>query len=155
MGNIRSINFDRFKQDVTTKSKLEISGHTNQIGGHLSYGYANIHIPSSLHYWKGVVYSRKEGEGTPHKLDTETFIPDVENWWDLLVALCVEVLSTGRTCEVGTGINLRSWQFSVHGRPTDYRWESLVEDMKGRHDVTWNLNPDYQRGSVWSPEQQE
>ena len=60
------------------------------------------------------------------------------------------------------GIGLRQWEFAVPGNPTHTCWRYLVEDVMGReaHGSSegrhaWVLSPDYQRGPVWTMDQQE
>jgi len=46
------------------------------------------------------------------------------------------------------------------GQGVDSDWRYLVEEVRGKErqgrdaDPPWNLNPDYQRGPVWTPQQQ-
>jgi hypothetical protein len=58
------------------------------------------------------------------------------------------------------GIGIEKWSFHVYGSPTDCDWRYLVEDILGTRKSkgsrpAWTLNPDYQRGPVWTHEQQE
>jgi hypothetical protein len=52
-------------------------------------------------------------------------------------------------------IGMHQWEFIVHGIPTDLFWRYLVDKIGGKDDVRWDLSPDYQRGPVWSRQQQE
>ena len=77
-----------------------------------------------------------EAQGGHHALDGE-LVP--------LAVLC------------GPGIGRNDWSFRVHGSKCDEPWEYLVPRIRGEggRDVPWNLNPDYQRGPVWTKDQQE
>jgi hypothetical protein len=94
----------------------------------------------ALHFY------RKEGEGTfgktypvPAGVDPFTF--------------AANVLAAGRTVEVGPGVNLRQYEDGIRvSSSVNVPWYSLAEREVGMHD--FDLNPDYQRGPVWSEHQQ-
>ena len=55
------------------------------------------------------------------------------------------------------GIGMDEWGFVVYGTPTDISWRYLVDRLDGiaPKRPPWDLNPDYQRGPVWTLNQQE
>lgn len=91
---------------------------------------------------------RKEGEGT----FTKTY--PVPAGVDLYAyAFARDVLAAGRTIEVGGGVNLRQYEDDIRvTSPVSIRWKSLLDREPGMYD--FDLNPDYQRGPVWSELQQ-
>lgn len=110
-----------------------------------SFGRAWVSLePDGLH-------ARREGAAAPFPKESE-----VRAWTEREADLgwAVEVLATGRTCEVGKGVGLRHMQDAVyaHFQTVDYPMEHLVEIVK-RPDDPWDLNPDYQRDHVWTEEQ--
>jgi len=54
-------------------------------------------------------------------------------------------------------IGMKNWHFAPHGEACSCRWKYLVQDIEGRDgdELPWDLNPDYQRGSVWDKNRQE
>lgn len=89
---------------------------------------------------------RKEGVGTY----TETY--PVPEGIDIL-AFALDVLSAGRTVEVGPGVNLRKYEDDLRiSSAVNVSWASLARREKLMYD--FELNPDYQRGPVWSEHQQ-
>jgi hypothetical protein len=89
---------------------------------------------------------RKEGEGTFTK------VYPIPTGVDPM-AFCLEVLAAGRTVEVGKGVNLRRYEDNIRvSSPVSIPWELLAEREAGMND--FELNPDYQRGPVWSEHQQ-
>ena len=93
-----------------------------------------------------LVRYRKEGEGK----FTETYpVPDGVDIFDFAMS----VLQTGRTVEVGKGVGLRQYDEDIRASsPVHTPWRSLAEREPGYYD--FDLNPDYQRGPVWSEHQQ-
>jgi hypothetical protein len=82
---------------------------------------------------------------------------------EMVEALGVEVLSTGRTVEVGKGVNLRKLGWSLAGTPVSEPWAAMANAVRGRakymdmkmsNPRPLNLSPDYQRGSVWDEARQ-
>ena len=91
-------------------------------------------------------FFRKEGEGS--------FIQSypIPAGVDLL-AFASEVLAAGRTTEVGAGVNLRQYEDEIRvSSAVSIPWTSLAKREEGMYD--FDLNPDYQRGPVWSEHQQ-
>lgn len=96
--------------------------------------------------WGKFTRFRKEGVGTY----TETY--PVPEGVDIL-AFALDVLSAGRTIEVGEGVRLRQYEDGIRvSSSVNIPWESLAQREAGMHD--FDLNPDYQRGPVWSEHQQ-
>ena len=127
-----------------------------------SYGHAWVKLPRfesevKRRVDRGAsvrVYFRREGSETPLG-QTE-----VENMpYGDVVAFVKNVLSTGRTCEVGKGVGLRNIGYRLPDGGVDLDWRSLAlyvregRDRSGEQE-TMNLNPDYQRGPVWDEQRQ-
>ena len=151
----------------------ELLGHPVHLGASqgyhsLSYGRARVKIPTPSSF-KGVLRTRPEGKGHPRGTTPEELYVATEsipNWFEVVAKQCAGVLSTGRTVEVGAGIGMYGpkrgrdhggWHWRVNGQPCNMPWDHLVEQIegKGHRDEAWNLAPDYQRGAVWTQEQQE
>lgn len=54
------------------------------------------------------------------------------------------------------GVGLRAMaRFRIfHSSGIDFPWKLLPAEINGGREAPWNLNPDYQRGPVWTREQQ-
>jgi hypothetical protein len=133
-------------EKIRETSNLTVYGNSKHGGGNFSYGYARFRyngyeLPVQVQY-------RKEGVGERHK-DNELQQVDSE---DELVALAVEVLSTGRTVEVGKGVGLREYQVWPRSNSCDYGIDHLAMMVNGdsREDEGWDLNPVYQRDACWT-----
>jgi len=125
----------------------------------LTYGYARVEV---LHGGYGDerirARGRKEGSGVPRG---EVPIKGEFETEDELYEWALDILRTGRTVEVGKGAGLPDrFELWPVFNPCDFHPESLVEEIEGRRTVgterpPWDLNPDYQRGRVWTDEQAE
>jgi hypothetical protein len=156
------------------KALAEHLGHrmrfqTSQDRVLFEYGHARIEFPRTgtfvldgrpFYGAKG----RKEGDGRVDDYNTYPLnfvFTDAPDWYAQLVAWMVGILSTGRTVECGKGIGVDDFKkdYSVRAKGISYPYYSLVEwiDGVGRAaDIgALDLNPDYQRGAVWTEEQQE
>ncbi len=122
-----------------------------------SYGRAQVQIPSPF---DGTLKGRTEGKGHPRGQCPEQYsVADAADPNKELAKIVSTILRSGRTSEVGKGIGKRDWGFRVNGSGCTVPWESLIEQVVGTSARTrtesWDLNPDYQRGAVWSQKQQE
>jgi hypothetical protein len=108
------------------------------------HGYARV---TYLHQY-GRVLLQKEGE------EKDTECPLSEDCTEAF-RLCTETLSTGRTVLCGKGVTLPEVPHYYGSSPVHTPMESLVACLEGwRGHLPWNLNPPYQRESVWTPEHQ-
>jgi hypothetical protein len=140
------------------EARTPASCSTSQSGLHIQYGNSRVDVRGNGndHF---ILKGRKEGDeghqtnwtDMPRTLEV-TSLEDALDW-------VVDILSTGRTCEVGKGIGLRKLNTWPPFSPVDYDFEylktevlSLGKDNRGR--PAWNLTPDYQRGAVWTKDQQ-
>lgn len=112
------------------------------------------------------VYTRREGDtfGWTRTVDYRRV------WrWDVCrteaeaIAIIADALGTGRTVECGRGVGLRQMMREQHWQKSgvDMPWESILAHVEGRayldtkiKELPWDLNPDYQRGAVWTERQQ-
>jgi len=100
--------------------------------------------------WMEVSY-RSEGESLPQGArHTKSLLASDAR------ELALQVLATGRTVECGPGVNLRSVGFDVPRSGVSEDWTFLRECVMGLRlgRPPLNLQPDYQRGAVWTKEQQ-
>lgn len=144
---------ERLTEAIGDKSGLSgIYHYTSQTETSIRYGHAYVILPGFRSYARAVpkrARMRKEGEEErvvdPQQMTAAEF-----------VSLAAEVLKTGRTKEVGRGVGLRDLGWEVRGAPINYPWRHLLSVFSGEQssDRPWVLNPDYQRGPVWSEEQQ-
>lgn len=128
-----------------------VYSHSSQEYVSYEYGYAWVRVYGSTEKFPTRVLWRKEGDGAASgtaSAATRTVKDEAD-----LVQLCVAVLRTGRTVECGQGVQLRMYQNWPPTRPTDYPISYLTP--YGVPDETWDLNPDYQRGPVWTDQQAE
>ncbi len=128
----------------------EPSGDVNGVYS-LRRGYARIEVT------REGVSGRREGDPGErgdrlHFLHKSCPIP-------VLVPWAADILATGRTLECGPGVGLRPMQNAVYVdyQGADYPMAYLpaIVRAEGRDDEPWDLDPDYQRGHVWSREQRE
>jgi len=112
-------------------------------------GAAIQHGYSFLDFRDDGVHGREEGHG--EVWERPLYLPyDHHN----LIGRCLEVLSTGRTVECGKGVGLRAiTEGYVHFQSVGYPLQHLAGIVEGSGDLAWNVNPDYQRGHVWTDRQ--
>jgi len=134
------------KEAVAEATGLKVYGNSKHGGG--SFAYGNARVLYSGYSFPVKVKFRKEGVGERNELNELQQADSV----DELVGLCAEVLSTGRTVEVGAGVGLREYQVWPRSSPCDYGVDSLAKMVNGEslEDDGWDLNPDYQRQAVWT-----
>ena len=108
------------------------------------------HGYSFLRFGSTRVMARREGSDTPRGSYIEERAyqdPDLWEW-------CLGVLRLGRTVECGAGVSLREIGEFVHHRNVDHDMRYLSELVKDP-EFPWDLDPDYQRGHVWTLRQRE
>lgn len=167
--------FDNNGLDMRTlKSVVEsILGHevhqsNSQDGTRFSYGHARAWVPAPHHNFKGVVWTRPEGKGFElGDRGEENFVStEIPSWRSVVAKIIAGCLATGRTVECGPGIGMfgpkggrdhGGWNWHIDDRGTDMGWEHLLQHIEGRgtREEPWDLAPDYQRGAVWTKDQQE
>jgi len=134
-----------------------VQHYTNQRCASWFYGHARVELPrieSRLSKHCVRVRFRREGSETPLGQTEEKEMP-----YGDVGAFVKDVLSTGRTCEVGKGVGLRSIGYGLPDTGVDIDWRSLAlyvregRDRQGEPNPM-NLNPDYQRGPVWDEQRQ-
>lgn len=128
---------------LTIKVGKKIHGHTSRDHILLECGYSHVRIDRS-----GSIQARKEGEGERNNLDR--VCPDVD--FETAYVWMVSILIAGRTVEVGQGVDYKSicgWWPRSHVNMSP---KELVRQVVDRG---WDLNPDYQRGHVWTPSHSE
>tara|TARA_B100000745_G_scaffold297290_2_gene244014 strand:- start:1622 stop:2428 length:807 start_codon:yes stop_codon:yes gene_type:complete len=140
------------------KSRIQtatgVTGRSSRDSINFRHGNAYVTLSKESTDTSVKISYRKEGEGTIVDRTHVTLSADDA------VALAVEVLSTGRTCEVGEGVGLRSLGYEMPSGGVDIPWRTLAEYVRfgrDRHSgdpYPLNLNPDYQRGSVWDEKRQ-
>lgn len=137
--------------------------YTNQSSHTWSYGYAIVSVSRwpdpNKHLGVSYRYEGDAGFGSGVRRTSDLSPP----WGDTLAALVDDVLATGRTIECGKGVGLRDIGFEIHSAAVDESWEALANHVMGRGrysqsggsaELPLNLNPEYQRGPVWTEKQQ-
>lgn len=108
---------------------------------------------SFLDFYDTQIRGRREGDPSMervHRLDLVSADPGV--LFLRSFAWCLDILRTGRTCECGTGVNLRAIQQHVHFATGDTGL-AYLRGLVMQPDDPWELNPDYQRDHVWTDQQ--
>lgn len=134
-----------------------VKRYTNQTGTSWSYGHARVRLPRFENDLSKVsVWVRFRREGSEFPLGT-TGVEEMP--YGDVVAFVEEVLSTGRTCEVGKGVGIHGIGYRLPDTGVDCKWRYLAlyvregQDERGEP-YPMNLNPDYQRGPVWDEQRQ-
>jgi hypothetical protein len=134
-----------------------VKRYTDQRCTSWSYGHARVRLPrfeDSLTEVGVRVRFRREGSEIPPDQIEVKDMPHGD-----VVAFVEDVLSTGRTCEVGKGVGLHDIGYRVPDGGVNIDWRSLAvfvregRDRRGEPNPM-NLNPDYQRGPVWGEQRQ-
>jgi hypothetical protein len=128
--------------------------------GH-AFATADFSVPELKIY----VYCRHEGDAVAPHPTSSTYLgwrcvpcaTDAE-----AAAVIAACLRTGRTVESGRGVGLREMMREQHWQKSgvDMQWDSILAHVEGRgyfgvdNELPWDLNPDYQRGPVWTERQQ-
>lgn len=106
----------------------------------LQYGY------SIIYFSEGGYRAREEGVGSLGETSRRGSYDD-PGWVDD----CVAVLKLGRTIECGKGVGMDTINQRIHYSNVDYQFPYLER----RAGDTFDFDPDYQRGHVWSTAQRE
>jgi len=134
---------------------LEIYGSSSQRKDSISYGYAHIEIPRSggargtreTSVGKEIAFQNREWEDYDRKKHG--------NFHDWMA----DILKTGRTVGCGQGVGMDDIYDQPTGATTSYWMSDFPDYVDGKarrtEEEPWNLNPDYQRGHVWTQEQAE
>jgi len=139
-------------EQALLKEGVKVKAYSSQDGFHMEYGHAWLHITDFS------VSGRKEGVG-PVRVASENFVYTKDNPLPIIAKMAADILKTGRTCEVGQGVGVRSLSQQPHCSTVSIPWSYVVEmiDHGPDHARTMppiNMNPDYQRSHVWTEDQQ-
>jgi hypothetical protein len=148
-------------ENFTTLIKARIPGvsiSTSQSGLHVQFGHSRVKVSPVQSQAKGFFLRgrREGGEGHPTTWEDLPLTKQVEDLSEAVDWVCW-VLETGRTCEVGKGLNLRTLNTWPPFSPVDYDFRYLCDEVLRLNEhrrPAWDLNPDYQRGAVWTKTQQ-
>lgn len=149
---------DELATRLKAESGLDLYVGRSQGNTHFDFGYARVEVYTQRDKAKINAAGRKEGsEARRGKLPIKAEFKTT----DELYEWALDILRTGRTVEVGKGVGLPDrFEMWPPFNTCDFDVESLVEHIEGEFGVgepraPWNLNPDYQRGRVWTDEQAE
>lgn len=137
------INIEQLSAQLSALVGKSVYGHSSQKCYHIQCGNSKIQISRS-----GEISGRKEGVGEKNKLTLICPHDDAESTYVWMK----DILAAGRTVEVGTGVGfdrIRGWWPGSH---VSMDPRELVHQVADRG---WDLNPDYQRGHVWSTDRSE
>jgi len=149
-------------ENFTALIKARIPGvsvSTSQSGLSIQLGHSRVHVSNqSCNQTQGFFLRgrREGGEGHPTTWNDLPLKKHVDELPDAVDWVCW-VMETGRTCEVGKGIGLRNLNTWPPFSPVDHDFRYLCEEvlsLNERGRPAWDLNPDYQRGAVWTTTQQ-
>lgn len=131
-------------QELIASLERDFHFYRSQCFTHFTFGYAEVKVSKDL---RTLTLRREGGEDEQISLP-----PDCQEAYPL----CLETLRTGRTVLCGAGVNLPVVPRFYGSMPTTVPLKSLVHSLTEATDrrPTWDLNPSYQRGSVWTPEHQ-
>lgn len=152
--------------------KRTVKGYTSQDGTSYEYGHSRVYVRGlsggDASRVRGARARAEGGAGRPGELPLGfEFRGDEPDPVQSLAAWAAAVLSTGRTVECGRGVNvhgLRAWAAEVRGGGEVCEdLEHLVDEIDGAGGPNATgvprrglvLQPDYQRGYVWTDRQAE
>lgn len=138
---------------------LDLKGYQNQNSLLYEYGYARVILHGNGSYtcaqgWREI---SEPGEAWAVRGEPETVNFNNEHWLSDLVIWAGAILRTGRTLACGKGIGLyeRNRRNPTFGT-CDYPWDTILAMVEGTYEhQKFDLNPDYQRGAVWTERQQQ
>lgn len=135
-------------EELRARTGLAVYGNANREGISISYGNAWVTLPRYLPLQPpGSIRCNREGVGAGIVACPAPFWPGVLDG-------IADVLRTGRTCEVGRGVGVREMRWDVRGSQLNVRMNDVVKYVDAKDPgERWNLNPEYQRGAVWTDRQ--
>ena len=154
----RPIDTATLDRALAKKLGWTVKGYRNQNAISYEHGYARVEIAGFCTYsvargWREVPEAQEAWsvQGEPVVMHF-----DASSWWSDLLDWMADILRTGRTVACGPGVNLaeRSRRHPRFGT-CSYPWETIQQMVEGRHSAErLDLSPDYQRGAVWTRQQQ-
>lgn len=154
----RKIEMADLDRALSKKLGTAVRGYRNQSSITYERGYARVVLHGFGDYgsasgWREIAEAGAAWsvQGEPVRLHF-----DDSNWWSELVDWAAAILRTGRTVACGAGIAYaeRSRRNPRFGS-CSYPWHTIREMVEGRFKAErLDLNPDYQRGAVWTRQQQ-
>lgn len=154
----REIDLEALDRALGKETGLTLRGRRSQSTLTYEYGYARVVLSGSHSYnealgWRELPESWETWsvQGEPAHLYF-----DARTWWADLIRWAAEILLTGRTVGCGRGIDFaerlrRNPRFGA----CSYPWHTIRDMVEGRRDAErLDLSPDYQRGAVWTAQQQ-
>jgi len=145
------------ERDIRECSGLAARGSTSQTEMRFQYGYAQVVLQGRFE--ASTARGRKEGQGK-FKGDNLPEQYDIDSGnYDDFIGWCVSILSTGRTIECGQGVGLEDIIDRTPVPGVDFRMVTIPEVVRAQGSYSdeppWDLNPEYQRGHVWTDTQAE
>lgn len=130
-------------REAAQAAGLDVSINRHRDAASIQYGY------SFVRFCSGWMAGRKEGEG---QVGSYPLRRSYDTGW---VDWAVSVLALGRTVECGKGVGLDKLRAGyVQFDTVDYSLTRLEKVVFAKGDE-WDLDPDYQRGHVWTEKQQQ
>lgn len=154
----REIEVAKLDQALSSALGIQVRGYRSQSCISYERGYARVELHGFSSYgsasgWREIAEAGAAWsvQGEPARLHF-----DAADWWSELVGWAAEILRTGRTVACGQGIGYaeRSRRNPRFGT-CSYPWHTIREMVEGRcKSERLDLSPDYQRGAVWTRQQQ-
>lgn len=144
-------NLRNLDEALTKRLGKSVGETVSQRGVSFQCGHSRIHVSATS------IRGRMEGgEGSPTTWD-DLPIPFTGTTLKEFIAWAVTILAPGRTVEVGPGVGIRALAGSwPHAKTCDMGVAEILHHIDGTGDRrAWDLNPDYQRGHVWTTDQAE
>jgi hypothetical protein len=151
----RELSKSRLDADLSERLRRPVKGYCSQGHTDYEYGYSWVRIPGLGDYGYSSVsraIGRMEGDaGDFPRTATRTIDFASDSWYEQLLGWMEFILQAGRTVECGPGAGILALRrANPRGQTCDVGLSSLVDEI--RRGVL-QLNPDYQRGAVWTDEQ--
>lgn len=149
----RNIKVEVLDRAVSKKLGLSIAGYQSQHALTYERGYARVILSSKKALGWREIFEAKEAWSV--RGEPVSFYFDADSWLTDLVDWMADILRTGRTVACGQGINYaeRSRRNPRFGT-CSYPWDAIQRMVEGRSAERFDLNPDYQRGPVWTVQQE-
>ena len=151
----RELSKSRLDADLSERLGRQVKGYTSQMSTDYEYGYSWVRIPDLGSYSGSQVsraIGRREGDlGDFYRTATREIAFTADDWYEGLLSFMVGILSAGCTVECGPGAGIMALRrANPRGQTCDVSLSSLVDEIQRG---VLQLNPDYQRGAVWTDEQ--